>query len=358
MNLLTKSCVDKIVKNSTKIEFSHGKLNVLPVTGKDSELRFPLSFTPYKTIIITAVSKKFGPANSSATIGVDFYRRGKLFCCDDSVGKVIIDGDNYSEYKLAYFIPFGVDEAYVVIRGTSGATVSVLAMTVETGSAPAAGQEDSYDCVADGGLSAYAPKNTMPALLAAMRAGFRKIIVDADVTYDGHIICYDGAPLARVSDGEGEAKDKTLEHLKTLDFGAFADTFYKNTRISTLAEALMQFSGEGITPFIRINRDGFPTEKLREILGEFSFEKIYFMTGDEKLRQQLKTLFPAAGFACPSLYYCARGENNACDYAKMSEQGVEIIPVINYPEELKKFVASGEKSMITSVYQLRGCKPV
>lgn len=358
MNLLTKSCVEKLEKNSTKIEFSRGKLNVLPVTGKDSELRFPLSFTPYKTVIITVVSKKFGPENSSAVIGVDFYRRGKLFCRDDSVGKVIIDGDNYSEYKLAYFIPFGVDEAYVVIRGTAGASVSVLALTVETGNAPNAGQTDLYDCIADGGLSAYAPKNTMPALLAAMRAGFRKIIVDADVTGDGHIVCYDGTPLNRTSNGEGEAKENTLEYLKALDFGAYSDSFYKNTRISTLAEALMQFSGEGITPYIRINRDEFPIEKLCDVIKEFRFEKIYFIADDEKLRRQLKTAFPTAGFAYPSLYYCASGENNFYDYAKLSEAGVEIISVINYPEELKKFVASGEKAMITSVYQLRGRKPV
>lgn len=359
MNLLTKSCVEKLDKKSAIAELSHGKLSIVPMADGFFRLRFAFTFTPYKTACISAVAKKFGPAESEAVIGVEFFRRGKLFCTDAERGMVIINEDNYTEYKLRYFIPFGVDEAFVTVKGRGGASVSMLALAVET-SAFSVPDDGGIECIADGGLSAYAPGNTMPALLAAMRAGFRKIIVDAAKTADGEIVCSGAGNLSAVSDGEGRPEDYTLEKLKTLDFGMFADPFYKNTRIVTLKEALMQFAGEGIIPFIRINGDGFPAERLTEILGGFQFGTVYIISDSDELRKKIcGERHECSGdirFAYPSYYYNARGGKNAADYSELMENGIEIIPVINYSDELKKFVCAGEKTMITSVYQLKGCK--
>lgn len=350
MKLLTKSIVDKMDKSSAKIEFLHGKLTVQPHFTGACKLRFPVSFTPYKTLHISAVAKKFGSEQAKAYIGTLFYRRGALFCRDENIGKISVSGDNYVEYKLRYFIPFGVDEAYVTVDCEGGAVVSLLSLEVTTSGNNLPDGNDCPECVADGGLSAYAPKNTMPAFLAAMRAGFKKIALDASVTKDGEIVCYDGKVLSSVSDGEGDARDKTLEQMKALDFGMFSNPFYKNTRISTLDEVLMQFSGENITPYIRISGADFPLEKLAQTLEKYSLAEAYVLADDEAVIKKAAEIMPNVKHAVQSHYYRGAGEANAFG------KDVLVLPVVNYADELDKAMAAGEKIIVTAVYQLEGCK--
>ncbi len=351
MNLLTRSVVEKLDTRTAEIEFSRGKISVSPAYAGTGTLRFPITFTPYKTVTVEAVAKRFGPESGRATMGIELKRRGQLMCRDTETGGVLLDGENYREYKLRYFIPFGADEAYVTLNIERGATVSLLGLTAETG-AYAGEEEESPVCIADGGLSAYAPKNTMPAYLAAMRAGFRRIIVDVGLTADGEIVCSDGSVLSAVSDGEGLVRDKTLAELKALDFGMFSDSFYKNTRIATLGEVMMQFSGEGIIPYIRMHSEVFPVDVMLEKLAETPCGEIYFMTEHDALRKKIAEKNRNARFAFASGFYRSGDDRVTAErYEELRKDGVEIIPVINYPEELERFIKAGEKQMITSVYR-------
>ena len=129
MNLLTRSVVEKLDTRTAEIEFSRGKISVSPAYAGTGTLRFPITFTPYKTVTVEAVAKRFGPESGRATMGIELKRRGQLMCRDTETGGVLLDGENYREYKLRYFIPFGADEAYVTLNIERGATVSLLGLT-------------------------------------------------------------------------------------------------------------------------------------------------------------------------------------------------------------------------------------
>lgn len=354
MNLLTRAVVSKLINDNAKTEFSCGKLSVSPSFNGTCTVRFPIMFTPYKTVGVEAVAKKFGPETGYAAIGIELKRNGAFFCRDARMGKFLLDGDNYRQYNLRFFIPFGVNEAYITLECERGATVSVLSLSSQTdGYTGAADAEVKY--IADGGMSAYAPKNTMPAFLAAMRAGFRSIIADVCVTADGELVCNDGKLLSASSDGEGFAKDLTLQQLKALDFGMYRDSFYKNTRITTLKEALMQFAGDGITPYIRIRGDEFPADKLKAEIDALGIEEVFVMAESAAVRKEVARAVDGVKFAFPSKFF-SDGEDRvtAEQYEAMRESGAEIIPLVNYPEEMERFVKSGEKQLITAVYMPGG----
>ena len=168
MNLLTRAVVSKLISDNAKTEFSCGKLSVSPSFNGTCTVRFPIMFTPYKTVGVEAVAKKFGPETGYAAIGIELKRNGAFFCRDARMGKFLLDGDNYRQYNLRFFIPFGVNEAYITLECERGATVSVLSLSSQTdGYTGAADAEVKY--IADGGMSAYAPKNTMHTDVKAAR---------------------------------------------------------------------------------------------------------------------------------------------------------------------------------------------
>lgn len=355
MNFLTKSVFDKLDKSAAKVTLVADKLTVGPMIGGDAHVAFPLSFSCYKTVNLNIVAKKFGAGN--ATFGVDFVRRGKKFCMSERMGKIEVDADNYTEYFTHFFIPFGVDEAYIVLECEGGASLSVLKMTASVDYV-AHNAGSGTGSIADGGLSAYAPKNSMSAFLAAKRAGFKRVLIDVDITRDGVLIAHDGRRLSACSDGENFAINMTLEQLKKLDFGQFSGDFYKNTRISTLAEVLMQFADEGITPYIRLCAEDIPYALLAEQLSAPGFESMYVVPRDYSGAVKLKEKMPPVKFAVISEYY-STGATDGEFFSVLSEkygEEVQMIYYAAYPEQLQKAVAAGEKMILTPVYQLDGAK--
>ena len=76
MNLLTRAVVSKLISDNAKTEFSCGKLSVSPSFNGTCTVRFPIMFTPYKTVGVEAVAKKFGPETGYAAIGIELKRNG------------------------------------------------------------------------------------------------------------------------------------------------------------------------------------------------------------------------------------------------------------------------------------------
>ena len=105
------------------------------------------------------------------------------------------------------------------------------------------------------GGGATAPENTLPAITAALAAGFDYVEVDVALTADRHPVLMHDATLDRTTDGHGPVAAHTLEQLRALDAGSWFDARFAGTRIPTLAEfldvlaaspqrAIVEFKGE------------------------------------------------------------------------------------------------------------------
>ena len=76
MNLLTRAVVSKLISDNAKTEFSCGKLSVSPSFNGTCTVRFPIMFTPYKTVGVENKTKKFGPETGYVAIGIELKRNG------------------------------------------------------------------------------------------------------------------------------------------------------------------------------------------------------------------------------------------------------------------------------------------
>lgn len=352
MNLLTKSAMGKTDKSAAKTEYSPGKLTVFPTNSGKASLSFPLSFSCYKTVSLTIVAKKTLEKSGSATVGVTFLRRGNIFGPSGTKGRIELCGDNYKEYKLHFFIPFGVDEAFVTLCSDGGTGISVLALDAEVGF----GYRNfggGIKCVSEGGLSSYAPKNSMSAILAALRAGYKRIIVDAAATSDGIIVAHDGSALSVCSDGEGLIEKTEYEKLKTYDFGMFSGDFYKNTKISMLNEVFMQLQSSGATPIVRVHGSDFPFEILESTFKEYGFSDVKLVASQSVSAEKIKSALPESELVYISDYY---SDEAAVRNLPAADEKAEILFRVNTSADLAKAIKAGEQTIVTTVYQLDGCK--
>ena len=64
------------------------------------------------------------------------------------------------------------------------------------------------------GVSALMPENTLPAFAAALALGADEVEFDARLTKDLQLIVSHDGTLNRISNGEGQLSDFTLEELK------------------------------------------------------------------------------------------------------------------------------------------------
>lgn len=88
------------------------------------------------------------------------------------------------------------------------------------------------------GGGATAPENTIPAIAAALAAGFDYIEVDVALTADGHPVLMHDATVDRTTDGRGAIADKTLAEVRALDAGSWFAPAFAGTPVPTLTEFL------------------------------------------------------------------------------------------------------------------------
>lgn len=131
---------------------------------------------------------------------------------------------------MRFFVPFGTDEAYFKLTLEGGASVSFLTLTVNDKPS-----EPVKLCgVADGGLSAYAPKNTAPAVLAAVKAGFNAVVFDLEQSRDGVIVATTDPIYARIPDGADSSKVAITIRLNRWTRARFPTSFIRERAFSRL----------------------------------------------------------------------------------------------------------------------------
>jgi glycerophosphoryl diester phosphodiesterase len=96
--------------------------------------------------------------------------------------------------------------------------------------------------VAHRGYSAIAPENTLPALIAAVRAGATLVEFDVRTTADGVPVVIHDRTVDRTTDGAGEVTDLTVDEVRALDAGSWFSPAYAGIRVPLLGEVLALLS--------------------------------------------------------------------------------------------------------------------
>lgn len=88
------------------------------------------------------------------------------------------------------------------------------------------------------GGGANAPENTLPAIRAALAAGFDYVEVDVALTADRQPVLMHDATVDRTTDGHGRLADLTLEAVRALDAGDWFHPEFTGTQVPTFVEFL------------------------------------------------------------------------------------------------------------------------
>ncbi|QIG38157.1 hypothetical protein G5T42_00570 [Microbacterium sp. 4R-513] len=102
--------------------------------------------------------------------------------------------------------------------------------------------EEPAFVVSHRGGGALAPENTIPAVEAALEAGFEWVEVDVRLTADRVPVLLHDATVDRTTDGTGRLADLTLAQVEALDAGSWFGAAHAGTRVPTLEEFLTVLS--------------------------------------------------------------------------------------------------------------------
>ena len=109
-----------------------------------------------------------------------------------------------------------------------GATPARVSATELLGEPRAPG--DAAFIASHRGGGATAPENTLPAISAALGAGFDYVEVDVALTADRQPVLMHDATVDRTTDGHGRLSSLTLAEVRALDAGSWFDAEYRRHR--------------------------------------------------------------------------------------------------------------------------------
>ncbi|HEX5729388.1 glycerophosphodiester phosphodiesterase [Microbacterium sp.] len=141
----------------------------------------------------------------------------------------------------------------VAFLGATPARVSATELLGETRTAGEAAFIASHR-----GGGAAAPENTLPAITAALAAGFDYVEVDVALTADRHPVLLHDATVDRTTDGHGRLSSLTLAEVRALDAGSWFGQEYAGTPIPTLAEFLDVLAGSGRRAIVELKGEWDP----------------------------------------------------------------------------------------------------
>lgn len=226
--------------------------------------------------------------------------------------------------------------------------------------------------IAHRGASAYAPENTISAFNKAIDLGAGGIEIDVQLSRDQHPVVIHDERVDRTSNGTGWVKDKTLEELKTLDFGSWFSLEFKGEKIPTLEEVLKLLKPwDGLLNIEIKNGPVFYPgieQRVVELVKEHNMEERtiissfnhYSLVEVKRILPGIRTgLLYMAGlfepwvyakrlgaYAVHPLYYSIVPEIiKGC-----RENGIAVNPfTVDKPEHLKKIIMAGVNGVITNV---------
>ncbi len=138
------------------------------------------------------------------------------------------------------------------------------------------------------GLSALMPENTLPAFAAALALGADEIEFDVRLTKDLKLIVSHDGTLERISNGEGQLSDFTLQELRKLNIG-----IKKGWQVSfcTVEEVFAQFAKK-IVFNIHLKEhgeDGYLVKELLQLIERYdAYDFVYFAASPKELEWLLR----------------------------------------------------------------------
>ena len=133
------------------------------------------------------------------------------------------------------------------------------------------------------GVSSLMPENTLPAFAAALALGAEEIEFDVRLTKDQKLIVSHDGTLERISDGQGELKNYTLEELKQLNIGLKHGWV---VHFCTPEEVFEQFANK-ITFNIHLKEhgeDGYLLRELLKLIEKYdAYKSVYFAGSPREL---------------------------------------------------------------------------
>lgn len=97
--------------------------------------------------------------------------------------------------------------------------------------------------IAHRGAAKKAPENTMSSFKMALDMGAGGIELDVHLSSDDHLVVIHDEIVDRTSNGTGWVKDKTLQELRSLDFGSWFSPEFGGEQIPLLEEVLELIHG-------------------------------------------------------------------------------------------------------------------
>lgn len=88
------------------------------------------------------------------------------------------------------------------------------------------------------GDQGIAPENTIPAFVAAAKAGAQQIEFDVQLTKDGKLVVMHDLTVDRTTNGKGAIQDLTFDEIRKLDAGVKKDPKFAGTKVPTFEETL------------------------------------------------------------------------------------------------------------------------
>lgn len=192
------------------------------------------------------------------------------------------------------------------------------------------------------GAGKYAPENTLPAFQKAIEMGADGIELDVQMTKDNQCVVIHDETIKRVSNGNAQVKDSTLEELREFDFGK-GFTEYGKVQIPTLEEVLQLVVPSGLTINIELKTGkicykNIVDEVLRLVYQYGYQEKVILSSFNHYTLQEIRK--KDKHIQTGPLY--RDGIVNVCEYA-YREIGTNALHPALYNTRYKEFYQQAEK---------------
>lgn len=163
------------------------------------------------------------------------------------------------------------------------------------------------------GANKYAPQNTLPAFRKSLAIGVDGFETDVHVTLDGVPVVCHNYTVDETSNGTGLIAEKSLDELKSYDFGSYFDEAFKGTTLPTLEEFLTLCETADIEVMNielkspKQGETGIVQKTIDAVKAHGLFDKLIISSFDSKLLVEAKQIDKA----CPTGYlYCLKAFDN------------------------------------------------
>lgn len=138
-------------------------------------------------------------------------------------------------------VGFQLTRSRLIVGGVIGSVFALITGFLVIQSLPL---EDQVDVTAHRGSSKAAPENTMASIKKAIEERADWVEIDVQETADGEVVVFHDSDFMKSSGVNLKIWDATMADLKTIDVGSRFSPNFKDERVPTLGEVLMECKGK------------------------------------------------------------------------------------------------------------------